>query len=61
MRFDVLTLLYVIYIIMFIGLFIAAGFMFGFQPVTFAFMGFIGLVIVMIDFTSRVIQEPDAK
>lgn len=61
MRIDVPTLLYVVYIVLFIGLFIAAGFLFGFQPVTFAFMGFIVLVILMIDFTSRVIQEPETK
>ncbi len=61
MRIDVPTLLYVVYIALFIGLFLAAGLMFGFKPVTFAFMGFVVLVILMIDFTSRVIQEPDAK
>ncbi len=58
MRIDVPTLLYVVYIILFIGLFVAAGLMFGFLPETFAFIGFIVLVIVMIAFTSRVIQEP---
>ncbi len=61
MRIDVPTLLYVLYIVLFIGLFIAAGIMFGFQPETYAFMGFIVLVILMIGFTSRIIQEPGAK
>ncbi|HII40855.1 MAG TPA: hypothetical protein HA326_06545 [Thermoplasmata archaeon] len=61
MRVDVPTLLYVIYILLFIGLFVAAGFLFGFHPVTFAFLGFTVLVILMISFTSRIIQEPDAK
>ncbi len=61
MRVDVPTLLYVVYILFFIGLFIAAGFLFGFHPVTFAFMGFTVLVILMIGFTSRLIQEPEAK
>jgi len=61
MRIDVPTLLYVVYIVLFIGLFVAAGFMFGFKPVTFAFMGFIVLVILMIEFTSRIIQEPEGK
>jgi len=61
MRVDVPTLLYVVYIAFFIGLFIVAGMLFGFHPVTIAFIGFIVLVILMIDFTSRVIQEPEAK
>lgn len=61
MRIDVPTLLYVVYIALFIGLFLLAGFLFGFQPVTFAFMGFIVLVILMIDFTSRIIHEPELK
>jgi membrane protein implicated in regulation of membrane protease activity len=61
MRLDVPTLMYVIYIALFIGLFIWAGLLFGFHPVTFAFMGFIVLVILMINFTSRIIQEPESK
>ena len=61
MRIDVPTLMYVIYILLFIGLFVLAGVLFGFHVVTFAFMTFIGLVILMIAFTSRVIREPSAK
>lgn len=61
MRIDLPTLLYVVYIALFIGLFVFAGFLFGFQLVTFVFMGFTVLVILMIDFTSRIIQEPEAK
>lgn len=61
MRVDVPTLLYVVYIAFFIGLFVFAGLVFGFHPVTFAFLGFTVLVILMIDFTSRIIQEPEAK
>lgn len=61
MRIDVPTLLYVVYIALFIGLFVLAGVVFGFKWITFAFMGFVVLVILMIDYTSRVIQEPEAK
>lgn len=61
MRIDVPTLLYVVYILFFIGLFIFSGLVFGFHFITLAFMGFALLVIVMIDFTSRIIQEPEAK
>ena len=61
MRIDVPTLLYVVYIALFIGLFVFAGVVFGFKWITFAFMGFVVLVILMIDYTSRVIQEPEAK
>lgn len=61
MRIDVPTLLYVVYIALFIGLFFLAGLVFGFQWITLAFMGFVVLVIVMIDFTSRLIHEPEAK
>lgn len=61
MRIDVPTLLYVVYIALFIGLFVLAGAVFGFKWITFAFMGFVVLVILMIDYTSRVIQEPEAK
>jgi len=61
MRIDVPTLLYVVYILFFIGLFVLSGFLFGFHLITFAFMVFIGIIIVMIDFTSRIIQEPEAK
>ncbi len=61
MKIDLPTLLYVVYIALFIGLFALAGLLFGFHPITFAFMGFIVLVILMIGFTSRVIQEPGTK
>ncbi len=61
MRIDVPTLLYVVYIAFFIGLFIVAGLTFGFHPVTFAFLAFVVLIILMIGFTSRLIQEPEAK
>ncbi len=61
MKVDVPTLLYVVYIAFFIGLFILAGLLFGFHPVTFAFLFFTILVVLMIDFTSRMIQEPEAK
>ncbi len=61
MRVDVPTLLYVVYILFFIGLLVAAGMIFGFHIETIAFLGFIVCVILMIDFTSRVIQEPGAK
>ncbi|HYM40437.1 MAG TPA: hypothetical protein VEY12_09935 [Thermoplasmata archaeon] len=61
MRVDVPTLLYVVYIALFIGLFILAGLVFGFKWITFAFMAFTVIVILMIDFTSRIIQEPEAK
>ena len=61
MRVDVPTLLYVVYILFFIGLFILAGLLFGFHPVTFAFMTFIVLIILMISLMSRVIREPQAK
>jgi len=61
MRIDVPTLLYVVYIALFMALFVAAGLMFGFHWVTFAFMAFTVIVIVMIDFTSRLIHEPEAK
>jgi uncharacterized membrane protein YqjE len=60
MRIDVPTLLYVVYIALFFGLFLFAGLAFGFRWITFAFMGFTVLVIVMIDYTSRLIQEPGA-
>lgn len=61
MRIDVPTLLYVVYILFFLGLFVAAGMIFGFRWITFAFMAFTILIILMIDFTSRIIQEPGAK
>ncbi len=61
MRIDVPTLLYVVYILLFIGLFVFAGLVFGWRWITFAFLGFVVLVILMIDFTSRLIQEPEAK
>lgn len=61
MRIDLPTLLYVVYIALFISLFALAGLEFGFHLVTFVFMGFIVLVIVMISYTSRIIQEPGAK
>lgn len=61
MRIDVPTLLYVVYIAFFVGLFVLGGLVFGFHPVTFAFMGFIVLVVLMIGFTARIIQEPEAK
>ncbi len=61
MRIDVPTLLYVVYIALFIGLFVLAGLLFGFQWITLAFLAFTVLVIVMISFTSRLIQEPEAK
>ena len=61
MRIDVPTLLYVVYLLFFIGLFLLAGVLFGFHPVTIAFLAFIVCVILMIDLTSRVIQEPEAK
>lgn len=61
MRVDVPTLMYVIYILLFIGLFFLAGFLFGFRFETYAFMTFIVLVILMIAYTSRVIQEPATK
>ncbi len=61
MRVDVPTLLYVIYILFFIGLFFLAGFLFGFRLETLAFMTFIVLVVLMIAYTSRVIQEPEPK
>lgn len=61
MRIDVPTLLYVVYIAFFIGLFVFAGLVFGFHPVTFAFLGFTVLVILGIDLTSRMIREPEAK
>lgn len=61
MRIDVPTLLYVVYIALFFALFALAGLVFGFKWITFAFMAFTVIVIVMIDFTSRLIQEPEAK
>ncbi len=61
MRIDVPTLLYIVYIAMLFLLFLVAGLVFGFRWITFAFMAFIVLVIAMIDFTSRLIQEPSAK
>ncbi len=61
MRIDVPTLLYVVYIAFFIGLFFLAGLTFGFHPVTFVFLAFVVLIILMIGFTSRLIQEPEAK
>lgn len=61
MRIDVPTLLYIVYIALFFGLFFVAGLVFGFRWITFAFMAFVVLVIAMIDFTSRLIQEPEAK
>ena len=61
MRVDVPTLMFVIFILLFIGLFVLAGGVFGFHLVTFAFLTFIGFVILMIAYTSRVIQEPAAK
>ncbi len=61
MRVDVPTLLYVIYIAFFIGLFVFAILTFGLHLITFAFLLFTVLVILMIDFTSRLIQEPAAK
>lgn len=56
-RIDVPTLLYVIYIAFFLVLLAAAGFMFGFNLVTFAFAGFTVIIILMIDFTSRLISD----
>ncbi len=61
MRIDVPTLLYVVYIACFIGLFALAAVLFGFSLENFAFLFFIVLVILMIGFTSRLIQEPEAK
>lgn len=61
MRIDVPTLLYVVYIAAFIGLFVLAGWVFGFKWITFAFMAFTVIIIVMIDYTSRLIHEPEAK
>ncbi len=61
MRIDVPTLLYVVYIALFVGLFVLAGLVFGWRWITLAFLGFVVLVILMIDFTSRLIQEPEAK
>ncbi len=61
MRIDVPTLLYFVYIILFFGLFALAGLIFGWRWITFAFMAFMVLVIFMIDFTSRLIREPEPK
>ncbi len=61
MRIDVPTLLYVVYIALFVGLFVLAGLVFGWRWITLAFLGFVVLVILMIDFTSRIIQEPETK
>ncbi len=61
MRIDMPTLLYVVYIVLFIGLFVFAGLVFGWRWITLAFLGFTVLVILMIGFTSRIIQEPSAK
>ncbi len=57
LRIDIPTLLYVVYIAFFVGLMILAGFMFGLSLVTVAFGLFIILVILMIDFTAKVISE----
>ncbi|MFA5897221.1 MAG: hypothetical protein WC985_10035 [Thermoplasmata archaeon] len=54
---DVPTLLYVVYIAFFVGLMVLAGWMFGLNLVTIAFGLFIILVILMIDYTSRIISE----
>ncbi len=54
---DIPTLLYVLYIALFVGLMVLAGLMFGLNLVTVAFGLFIILVIVMIDYTSKVISE----
>ncbi len=61
MRIDVPTLLYVVYIALFFSLFILVALTLGLRWITLAFMGFTVLVIVMIEFTSRLIQEPEAK
>lgn len=54
---DVPTLMYVVYISFFVVLLAAAGMLFGFNQVTIAFTGFIILIILMIDFTSRIISD----
>jgi hypothetical protein len=54
---DVPTLLYVGYIAMFLALMGAAGWFFGLSFVTIAFVGFTIAVIMMIEFTSRLIAE----
>jgi len=56
-RVDVPTLLYVVYIAFFVGLMVLAGLMFGLNLVTIAFGLFIILVILMIDYTSKIISE----
>lgn len=61
MRIDVPTLLYVVYISLFIGLFLVVGLIFGFHLVTVAFMVFVVFVILAIDLTSRQIREPGTK
>jgi len=61
MRIDVPTLLYVVYILLFLGLFVAAGMIFGFRWITLAFMAFTVIIIVMIGFTSQIIREPETK
>lgn len=54
---DVPTLMYVLYISFFVVLLVAAGVLFGFNQVTIAFTGFIILIILMIDYTSRLISD----
>ncbi|MEK6987796.1 MAG: hypothetical protein AABX97_06865 [Candidatus Thermoplasmatota archaeon] len=54
---DVPSLLYVVYIAMFVALLAAAGWVFGLNLVTIAFGAFAVLVILMIEFTSRLIAE----
>ncbi len=54
---DVPTILYVGYIALFVGLMVLAGLMFGLNVVTIAFGLFIILVILMIDYTSKIISE----
>ena len=61
MKIDVPTLLYVVYILFFIGLFVFAGILFGFHFELIAFLVFIVLVIGMIALMSRAIREPEAK
>lgn len=54
---DVPTLLYVVYISIFLVLLGAGGYLFGFNLATLAFAAFAVLVILMIGFTSRLIYR----
>lgn len=56
-RFDILTLLYILYIAFFLSLFAWSFLTFGFRLITLAFLTFVFVVIVAINITSSAIYH----